>query len=338
MVHYVMLLNYKASGVKAIRNDPGILRDVEDALRRWEADIIENFHLLGEYDQCLIINAPDNFKAYRSMLEQELSSTADAQILPAIDIPLFTDLVKRNFHIEGPHRWQTRWWAKTARLAFRYNTTNKFIWRYCRPRTISGRHHFDSIKGPCIVVANHTSMADAMLVQYALPQRVRFNIYTGAAADRWFVKRDDRKEWVFKPWYQSLALGSFPIQRGGGSRALEHSHWLLDQGANLMIFPEGTRSTSRAMARFRHGVAILALQHNVPVVPCYLTGVNKVRPKGRGEMTPSAVTASFLKPLRFDPDTSVPDATHQIYETLNHVHQTVFDDGPDAAIRASNAD
>ena len=186
------------------------------------------------------------------------------------------------------------------------------------------------------MVANHTSMADALLLQYD-PQRIRFNIYAGAAADRWFVKRDDRKELVFKPWYQSLALGSFPIQRGGGSRALEHSHWLLEHGANLLIFPEGTRSTSRSMARFKHGVAILALEHNVPVVPCYLTGMNKVRPKGKGKMTQAPVTASFLPPLTFAEGTSVPDATHAIYHAINDVHEAVYTEGPEAAIRASEA-
>lgn len=159
----------------------------------------------------------------------------------------------------------------------------------------------------------------------------------GAAADRWFVKRDDRKEWIFKPWYQSLALGSFPIQRGGGSKTLEHSHWLLENGANLLIFPEGTRSTSRSMARFKHGVSILALEHDVPVVPCYLTGMNNVRPKGKSGMVEAPVSASFLPPIRFEPGTSVPDATHLIYERLNTVHKAVQERGIQAAVEASEA-
>ncbi len=337
MVQYVLLLNYKAGGIHSVREDPGVLRRLEESLIRWEAKILENFHLLGEYDQCLVIDAPDNFKAYRGVLEQELSATADTQILPAIDMDLFIDMAKRNFHIEGPHRWQISWWAKIARLAFRWQTTEQYVYKYCRPRTITGRHHFNSIRGPCIVVANHTSMADALLLQHALPQRIRFNIYSGAAADRWFVKRDDRKELVFKPWYQSLALGSFPIQRGGGSRTLEHSHWLLENGANLLIFPEGTRSTSRSMARFKHGVSILALEHDVPVVPCYLTGMNNVRRKGTSGMVEAPVSASFLPPIRFEAGLSVPDATHMIYERLNTVHKAVQERGVEAAVEASEA-
>jgi 1-acyl-sn-glycerol-3-phosphate acyltransferase len=335
MVAYVLLLSHSSNGLKTIGDQPTSIQQIEDGLRRWEATIIDNFYLLGEYDQCVIIDAPDNFKAYRGLLEQEISATANTQILPAIDLPLFQKLAARNFHIEKPHKWQIKWWAKLARLAFRYQTTNQYVWRHCKPRQIAGTHHFKSIDGPCIVVANHTSMADGLLVQYALPQRIRFNIYSGAAADRWFVKRKDRKEMVFKPWYQSLALGSFPIQRGGGSKALEHSHWLLDQGANLLIFPEGTRSTSRSMARFKHGVAMLALEHEIPVVPCYLTGMNKVKPKGSSVMHDAAVTASFLPPLRFASGTSVPDATNAIYHALNDVHQKVHEEGPQAALRIS---
>ena len=43
--------------------------------------------------------------------------------------------------------------------------------------------------------------------------------YAGAAADRWFVKGTEGD--LKQPWYQSLAMGSFPIQRGGGTRALD---------------------------------------------------------------------------------------------------------------------
>lgn len=337
MVHYVMLMNYNVDGFKEVRRDPSVLKTVEAALARWEAKIVGDYYLIGEHDQCLIIDAPDNLKAYQSALTHELSATADTRILPAINLPLFQELMERNFHIEGPHEWQITWWAKLARVAFRYNTYAKYVMQYCKPITINGRHHFDSIKGPCIVVGNHTSLADSFGVLWGLPQRIKFNVYSGAAADRWFVKRTDKKDLILKPWYQSLAMGSFPIQRGGGSRALDYSKWLLDKGCNLIIFPEGTRSTSRSMAKFRHGVSILALEKGVPVVPCYLTGFNKIKPKGTRGMFPAPCSVSFLKPIHFAPGTDVPAATRMIYDALNTVHQQVHEKGPEAARQASLA-
>jgi 1-acyl-sn-glycerol-3-phosphate acyltransferase len=336
MVHYVMLMNYNIDGFKTVRKDPSMLQKIADELSRWEAKVIGNYYLIGEHDQCVIVDAPDNFKVYQSALAQELSETAAVRILPAINMPLFRELLERNFHIEGPHDWQITWWAKLIRVMFRYKTYAQYVSKYCKPMTVNGRHHFDAVRGPCIVVGNHTSLADSMGILWGLPQRIKFNVYQGAAADRWFVKRTDKKDLILKPWYQSLAMGSFPIQRGGGSRALDYSKWLLDQGCNLVIFPEGTRSTSRSMAKFRHGVSILALEKNVPVVPCYLTGFNLIKPKGRREMSPAPCSVNFLDPIRFAPGTDVPTATRMIYDALNAVHKRVHDEGPEAAWRASN--
>ena len=335
MVHYVMLLNYNVEGFKKVGRNPSVLKTVEAALARWEAKVVGDYYLMGGHDQCLIIDAPDNFKAYQAALTHELSATADTRILPAINMPLFQELLERNFHIEGPHKWQITWWAKLMRVLFRYKTYAKYVMKYCKPITVSGAQHFNDIKGPCIIVGNHTSLADSMGILWGLPQRIKLNVYSGAAADRWFVKRTDKKDLILKPWYQSLAMGSFPIQRGGGSRALDYSKWLLDKGCNLIIFPEGTRSTSRTMAKFRHGVAILALEKNVPVVPCYLTGFNKIKPKGTRGMVPAPCSVSFLKPIYFDHGIEVPAATRMIYDALNTVHQRVHEDGPEAARQAS---
>ena len=134
-----------------------------------------------------------------------------------------------------------------------------------------------------------------------------------------------------QPWYQSLAMGTFPIQRGGGSRALDYPKWLLDKGCNLIIFPEGTRSTSRSMAKFRHGVSILALEKQVPVVPVFLAGLKQLRPKGTREIHPGPVGAHILDPICFEPGTEVPEATRQIYDALNAVHTRVGQYGDQAA-------
>jgi 1-acyl-sn-glycerol-3-phosphate acyltransferase len=106
---------------------------------------------------------------------------------------------------------------------------------------------------------------------------------------------------------------------------------LLKNGANLVIFPEGTRSTSRKMSKFRHGVSILATEFDVPVVPIYLTGLNKLRPKGSREIHPGPAGAHFQPAVRLAKGTSVPDATRIIYDALNRVHERVQEYGPDAA-------
>lgn len=330
MPAYVLLMRYHSEGLRLAKEDPAALLRVHDGLARWECRVLSSYRLLGEWDQCTIFEAPDNFKAYRGILEQEFGTTADTEILPAVDYDLFSRLITQEAGTEGPHPWQITWWAKLGRQAFWWHAYGRWVHQACRPLTVTGRERFRGIKGPCIVVANHTSHLDALVLNAALPLRVRWNIYSGAAADRWFVK--GRKELVMQPWYQSLAMGTFPIQRGGGSKALEYPKWLLDHGCSLLIFPEGTRSTSRSMAKFRHGVSILALEKNVPVVPVFLTGLAALRPKGSREIHPGPAGAHVLEPIRFPPGTSVPDATRMIYDAMNEVHQAVARCG-DAAAR-----
>ncbi|MBX3707441.1 MAG: 1-acyl-sn-glycerol-3-phosphate acyltransferase [Pseudomonadales bacterium] len=329
MPAYVMLMRYHSAGLRAAQEDPRSLLRIHEGLARWECKVLSSFHVLGEWDQCTIFEAPDNFRAYRGMLEHEFGTTADTEILPAVDYDLFSRMVGQEAGTEGPHPWQINWWARLGRLAFRWHAYGRWVHQACKPLTVTGRERFGQIKGPCIVVANHTSHMDALVLNAALPFRVRWNIYSGAAADRWFVK--GRKELVMQPWYQSLAMGTFPIQRGGGSKALDYPRWLLDQGCNLIIFPEGTRSTSRSMAKFRHGVSILALEKDVPVVPVFLTGLAALRPKGSREIRPGPAGAHVLEPIRFAPGTSVPEATRMIYEAMNEVHQAVALFGDEAA-------
>lgn len=218
----------------------------------------------------------------------------------------------------GPHPWQIRPWARVIRRAMRYRAYTRWVNRYCDPLTVRGTGHFDAVDGPCIVIANHQSHMDTLVLYTALPERIKAHLYFGAAEDRWFVK--GRRKLVLQPWYQSLVLGNFPIRRGGGSAALEYAGWLLNQGRHVAIFPEGTRATSEALGRFRAGVALLALAQDVPVVPVYLSGLKAMRPKGQLEVNPGPACAEFLAPVRFAPGTSVAEATERLWQVLNERH------------------
>ena len=96
MARYVLLLKYHSKGLVQAKKDPLYLLGIHKSIERWEAKVIESYRLLGEYDQCTIIEAPDNFKAYRATLAQELSTTAQTEILPAIDLPLFQRLMSQS--------------------------------------------------------------------------------------------------------------------------------------------------------------------------------------------------------------------------------------------------
>ena len=183
----------------------------------------------------------------------------------------------------------------------------RWVDRYCDPLTVRGLEHLHELDGPAIFVANHQSHMDTLVLFEAMPEKVKRNLYFGAAADRWFVK--GKKKLVLQPWYQSMVLGNFPIVRGGGAKALGHARWLLQQGCNVCIFPEGTRTTKDELGRFKPGVAILALELGVPIVPVYLSGLREMRPKGALHAKAGPAGVDVFTPVRFAADASVDDAT-----------------------------
>lgn len=226
----------------------------------------------------------------------------------------------------GPHTWQTQGWARLVRRAMRRRAYTRWVDRYCESLTVTGEDHFIGLRGPCIVIANHQSHMDSLVLLTALPDGVKNNFYFGAAADRWFVK--GKKKLILQPWYQSLVLGNFPIRRGGGSQALEYAKTLLNKGCNVGIFPEGTRATNGRLGDFRKGVALLALELGVPVVPVYLSGLREMRPKGQLEVTPGPASVEILEPLRFAAGTSVAEATQQMWQRMNERHLAHYPPAP----------
>lgn len=329
---YILMSRMSTDGLRRVLKDPDQLHDVRRKLEEYEANILADYHVLGNHDHCTIFEVSDNFRAQRAALNQELTDAEGRLLLPAIDLPLFQRMVGQEIRTDGPHEWQVTWWAKSVRVLFRWYHFSRHMWKYCKPFTVTGRENFRGVKGPCIVIGNHTSHFDALALFYGLPQRIKWNIYFGAAADRWFLKKGGgRKEIALQPWYNSLIGSSFPIRRGGGSATLDYSKWLLDQGANLAIFPEGTRSTSHRMSRFKHGVSILAIEKKVPIVPVYLTGLAKLRPKGTREIFPGPAGAHIQPPIYLPDGITVPDATKLIFDRLNTVHERVLKHGDAAA-------
>ena len=113
----------------------------------------------------------------------------------------------------------------------------------------------------------------------------------------------------------SLILGTFPFSREGPVRAsLEHCGTLVDAGWSVLIYPEGTRSTSGSVGEFRSGIALLAGQLGVPVVPVGIVGTYEVLPKGSTRPHRHSVTVRFGPPLTADPDADRAD----LVKTLEH--------------------
>ena len=219
----------------------------------------------------------------------------------------------------GPHRWQANSIAKLGRRLLRRHAYGRWIDRSFTDINITGQEHLAQVTGPAIFIANHQSHLDTLLVHAAMPERLKRRILFGAAQDRWFVK--GRKKLVLKPWYQSLALGNFPIRRGGGKDALAYAEWLLQRSEPIFLFPEGTRATDDALGEFKHGATLLALKLGVPIVPIYLGGCASLRPKGTQQTTKGVGHVHILPPVQFATGSAVAEATEYLRRRLLAAHE-----------------
>jgi len=219
----------------------------------------------------------------------------------------------------GPHRWQIQPWAKLARRYWHQRAYQRWVDQACSQIRLEGVSHLGAVTGPCVFVANHSSHLDTLVVRTALPPAIREDLYFGAAQDRWFVK--GKKKLELQPWYQSLALGNFPILRGGGSQALDYAHWLLSQGKHVFLFPEGTRAQGDELGEFKHGAAMLAQANNAPIVPLYLSGLQSIRPKGSRAVSKGIAGLHILEPIQPNNELPVVELTKQARDALNQIHQ-----------------
>jgi 1-acyl-sn-glycerol-3-phosphate acyltransferase len=144
-------------------------------------------------------------------------------------------------------------------------------------RTVLGREHLDDVEPPVVFVANHSSHYDTPAILRALPRRWRRRTAVAAAADYFYASRR-------MGWTVSLAFGTVPIARDG--RGLDedstaHLAELFQSGWSLVMFAEGTRSRDGSVGKLRSGAAVLAAQHDLPLVPIHVSGSHDVMPVGR---------------------------------------------------------
>ncbi|MEY4320334.1 MAG: hypothetical protein RLZZ471_275 [Actinomycetota bacterium] len=130
--------------------------------------------------------------------------------------------------------------------------------------------------GPAILASNHLSFSDSIFLPLQTRRPVVFlaksEYFTGKGLKGMLTR------WFFK------ATGQLPIDRSGGKASeasLNTGLGVLSQGLLLGIYPEGTRSPDGKLYRGRTGIARMALESKVPVIPVAMIDTEKVQPIGK---------------------------------------------------------
>ena len=148
--------------------------------------------------------------------------------------------------------------------------------------------------GPAILASNHLSFLDSIFLPLLCPRRITF-----LAKSDYFTERGPKgflKRLFFK------GVGQVPIDRSGGEAseaALRTGVRILAAGNLLGIYPEGTRSPDGRLYRGKIGVARMALEAKVPVIPVAMIGTFEVQPPGQVRPNIRRVGIRIGKPLDF---------------------------------------
>ncbi|WP_372369094.1 lysophospholipid acyltransferase family protein [Candidatus Uabimicrobium sp. HlEnr_7] len=141
---------------------------------------------------------------------------------------------------------------------------------------IRNYQHFPK-QGPAIIVANHNSHLDTLVLMTLAPGKLLGKMRPVAAMDYFCRNR-------FFSWLSQNFLGIVPIKRKRtkeGEDLLQPCYEALEKKQILILYPEGTRGKPEEMAEFKSGIARLVENYShVPVHPVYMHGLGKTLPKG----------------------------------------------------------
>jgi 1-acyl-sn-glycerol-3-phosphate acyltransferase len=164
---------------------------------------------------------------------------------------------------------------------------------------VSGAEHVP-VEGAAIVAPNHKSFFDSFFIAACTRRQLRFMAKTELIEARY--------------GRLLVRLGAFPVRRGqSDSEALETARVVLRQGGLLALFPEGTRVRDpEELGSPKRGAGRIALEMGAPLVPCAITGTEKLFlgpiPK------PRRVQVAFSEPIAVHHLASTPEAAGELIE------------------------
>ena len=152
--------------------------------------------------------------------------------------------------------------------------------------------------GRRVYFANHTSHGDFILIWTVLPPRLRRRTRPVAGADYWQASAPRR--FLGREVFNAVLIDRKPSR--SGPNPIDLMATALDEGASLILFPEGTRNTTDApLLPFKAGLFHLArARPDVDLVPVWIDNLNRVLPKGEVVPIPLICSVTFGAPLHLE--------------------------------------
>ena len=180
------------------------------------------------------------------------------------------------------------------------------LWFLIIPIKVTGQENVDP-KQSYVFVANHQSFLDVFAVYGWLPNNFK-----------WLMKKEIRK--VPFVGTACAVAGHIFVDRSNPRAALQsmdHIKKELVEGISTVIFPEGTRTKTGEMGRFKQGAFKIAMDMGLPVVPLSLNGFFKAMPSGQAFANPRArVSLHIGKPIDISQFNDINEAMEYLREQI----------------------
>lgn len=150
-----------------------------------------------------------------------------------------------------------------------------------------------------VYFANHASNGDFILIWTVLPPALRRRTRPVAGLDYWLAS--PLRRFIGEKVFNAVLIDRRPEMRT--EDPIEQMARALDEGASLILFPEGTRNmTDTPLLPFRSGLYNLSVRRpEVDLVPVWIENLNHVMPKGKIVPIPLLCTVTFGAPIRVSP-------------------------------------
>jgi 1-acyl-sn-glycerol-3-phosphate acyltransferase len=140
--------------------------------------------------------------------------------------------------------------------------------------------------GPLLVVSNHQSHLDPVLIGVACPRQVgalaRASLFVGPFG--WLIR----------------SFGAVPVERGSATGGIRALLGMLRAGEAAIVFPEGTRTSDGQLQPFQVGFCAIARRGGAAIVPTTIEGAYAALPRGAALPRPRPISLTFKEPIMPD--------------------------------------
>lgn len=171
--------------------------------------------------------------------------------------------------------------------------------------------------GPAIIVANHNSHIDTLIIMSLFSCSKIVQIHPVAAED--YFCNTKLKKFLFK-----TLIGIIPIKRKVAKLPKEEIfkdiNSALSNNEMIIIFPEGTRGEDNKLKEFKTGVSHIAeMNPNVPIIPLFINGPDKILPKVDAILVPFISDIYISNPIFWD-NSSKKEFTEKIKNIIEELY------------------